>query len=140
MSSSVHPHYERYLATFATREPDRIVALHAPDGTFWLRTGREPVVGRPAIATAFADLFAQWPEMTFEVRAASFGPDFWVLDWVLDAQGRHGRIRFGCLDLVHVDTAGLVASKHTFVDLAQATAALAHDARASASHRERGVA
>jgi hypothetical protein len=127
MSSPVQTRFDRYLAVFATRDPDRIVELHAPAGVYWQRTDREPVTGRAAIAAAFGELFAQWPDMRFEVRDVSFGPDFWVMDWILDAEGRQGRIRFDCLDVAHLDGAGLVELKHTYVDLAQAQAALARD-------------
>lgn len=130
MAISIQDHLDRYLATFATREPSKIVELHSPDSVYWQRTDNEPVTGRAAIAEAFANLFAQWADLACEVRETAVGPDFWVLDWVLTAQGRHGRIRFDCLDVVHVDTAGLVTTKSTFVDLAQAQAALARDAEA----------
>jgi hypothetical protein len=129
MTSPVQAHFDRYLTVFATRDPDRIAELHAPGGVYWQRTDREPVMGRAAIAAAFAELFAQWPDLRFEVRDVSFGPDFWVTDWILDAEGRHGRIRFDCLDLAHLDGSGLVELKRTYADLAQAQAAVARDVR-----------
>jgi hypothetical protein len=128
MSEQLRAAYDRYLTTFATRDPEAIVALHSPDSRFWQRTGQDAVLGREAIATAFGTLFAQWPDLTFEVREVHFGPDFWVLDWILDSQGRSGRIRFDCLDFVTVDGAGLVKTKTTYVDLAQAQQALVLDA------------
>jgi uncharacterized protein (TIGR02246 family) len=128
-STRIRVLHDTYLDTFATRDVAAIAALHAPDGTFWQRTGLGPVTGRDAIAAAFTALFEQWPDLSCEVREVAFGTDLWVLDWVLDAQGRSGRVRFDCLDVVTVDEAGLVRSKTTFVDLVQAQAALADDAR-----------
>jgi hypothetical protein len=128
MTEHVRATLDTYLATFATRDPRAIVALHSPDSRFWQRTGQDPVVGRPDIAAAFGALFDQWPDLTFEVREAHVGRDFWVLDWILDAQGRSGRIRFDCLDVVTLDAAGLVQTKTTYVDLVQAQAAVALEA------------
>jgi uncharacterized protein (TIGR02246 family) len=122
--------FDRYAATYATRDVDAIVALHAPDSQFWLHLDREPARGRTAIAATFAGFFEEWPELGFVVRRVLTGPDHWVLDWVLTAQharpdGRAVPVRFDCLDIVTVDADGLVARKDTFVDSIQATKALA---------------
>lgn len=122
--------FDRYAATFATRDVDAIVALHAPDSQFWLHLDREPARGRAAIAATFAGFFAEWPELGFVVRRVLTGPDHWVLDWALTAElahpdGRAVPVRFDCLDVVVVDADGLVARKDTFVDSVQAAKALA---------------
>ena len=118
MSDRIPACYDRYLRTFEQGDPDRIARLHSPEGIFWQRTDQPPIVGRAEIARAFRNLFQQWPQLTCHVRDVRFGSDFWVLDWVLEAHW--GRVRFDCLDYVVVDEDDLVASKTTYVDLAQA--------------------
>jgi uncharacterized protein (TIGR02246 family) len=122
--------FDRYAATFATRDVDAIVALHAPDSQFWLHLDSEPARGRAAIAATFAGFFAQWPKFGFEVYRVFTGPDHWVLDWALTAElarpdGTAVPVRFDCIDIVTLDADGLVARKDTFVDYVQAQQALA---------------
>ena len=121
--------YERYLRTFETKCPDDIVRLHAPDGVFWLHTGREKVRGREAIASTFQSFFDQWPEFGFKIFRTKFTEDGWILDWAVTAvlQAKDGSPRpiwFHALDVVDVDEDGLVSRKDTFIDLAQVKAAL----------------
>jgi len=111
---------ERYFAAWAAQDPDAIVALHTPDTRFWMHMGGEPVVGREPVRDTFAEIFAQFPDFTFEIYRVMFGADHWILDWALIS----GDIRFDCLDVVDVSPDGLVARKDTFVDAAQLQAAL----------------
>ena len=111
---------ERYFAAWAAHEPDTIAALHTPDTQFWMHMGGDPVVGRAAVRDAFAEIFAQFPDFTFQTYRLIFGENHWVLDWALIS----GDIRFDCLDVVDVAPDGLVARKDTFVDAAQLHAAL----------------
>jgi hypothetical protein len=111
---------ERYLAAWADRDLDAIVALHTPDTRFWTHLGAEPVVGRAAVHATFAELFNQFPEFSFEVYRVLYGQDHWVLDWALIS----GDIRFDCLDVVEVSPDGLVARKDTFVDTVQLQATM----------------
>jgi ketosteroid isomerase-like protein len=111
---------ERYLAAWADRNPDTIVALHCDDTQFWTRLGGEPVVGREAVRATFAGLFERFPDFSFETYRVLYGEDHWVLDWALIS----GDIRFDCLDVVVVAPDGLVARKDTFVDAVQLQAAL----------------
>src|SRR5215207_5459201 len=104
--------FERYAATFATHDVEAITALHA------------------AVAETFAGFFAAWPRFGFEVHRVLVGADHWVLDWAATAEltrpdGTPVPVRFDCLDVVTVDADGLVTRKDTFVDHAQAQAALA---------------
>lgn len=122
--------FDRYAATYATRDVDAIVALHAANSQFWLHLDSEPARGREAIAAAFAGFFAQWPNFGFQVYRVFTGPDHWVLDWALTAElarpdGSAVPVRFDCLDIVTLDADGLVARKDTFVDYVQAQQALA---------------
>ncbi len=111
---------ERYFAAWAERDPDAIVALHAEDTQFWTHLGAEPVQGREAVRSAFAEIFDQFPNLTWETYRVLYGDDHWILDWALIS----GDIRFDCLDVVNVSPDGLVTRKDTFVDAAQLQAAL----------------
>jgi hypothetical protein len=113
---------DRYLTTFATRDPAAIADLHSPGSIFWLRLNERPAVGRPAVEQEFAALFSHYRDLTFEVRNTRLGATFWVLDWVLNFQVADRRIGFDCLDVVDLDRHGSVARKNTWIDLAQAQA------------------
>jgi uncharacterized protein (TIGR02246 family) len=120
--------FDRYAAAFASHDAEAVSALHSADSTFCQRTGGAVVHGREAVRDAFAALFAQWPDLGFDVRRLLTGDRFWVLDWDLTATVNGREVRFACLDVVDVDDRGLVTRKETFVDLAQAQASLARAA------------
>jgi ketosteroid isomerase-like protein len=111
---------ERYFAAWAARDPDAIVALHTEDTRFWTHLGTGPVHGRDAVRGAFAEIFEQFPEFSFETYRVLYGENHWVLDWALISRD----IRFDCLDIVDVSSDGLVTRKDTFIDSAQLQAAL----------------
>jgi hypothetical protein len=111
---------ERYFAAWAARDPEAIVALHTDDTQFWTHLGTGPVQGREAVRAAFAEIFEQFPDLTWETYRVLYGEDHWMLDWALIS----GDIRFDCLDVVSVSPDGLVARKDTFVDSVQLQAAL----------------
>ena len=75
---------------------------------------------REAVRAAFAEIFEQFPNLTWETYRVLYGEDHWILDWALIS----GDIRFDCLDVVNVSPDGLVARKDTFVDAMQLQAAL----------------
>ena len=106
---------ERYFAAWAAHDPDAIVALHTEDTQFWTHLGAEPVQGRDAVRAAFEQIFAQFPDFTWETYRVLYGEDHWILDWALIS----GDIRFDCLDVVNVSSDGLVSRKDTFIDAAQ---------------------
>lgn len=116
----LHAVSERYFAAWADRDPDAIVALHTADTRFWTHLGGDPVVGREAVRATFAELFVQFPEFSFEVYRIFYGDAHWMLDWALIS----GDIRFDCLDIVEVNSDGLVSRKDTFVDSVQLQAAV----------------
>jgi hypothetical protein len=111
---------ERYFAAWAAHDPDAIVALHTADTQFWTHLGAEPVHGRAAVRAAFAEIFEQFPDLTWQTYRVLYGDDHWILDWALIS----GDIRFDCLDVVNVSPEGLVARKDTFIDATQLQAAL----------------
>jgi hypothetical protein len=106
---------ERYFAAWAAHDPDAIVTLHTEDTQFWTHLGVEPVQGRDAVRAAFEQIFAQFPDFTWETYRVLYGEDHWILDWALIS----GDIRFDCLDIVNVSSDGLVSRKDTFIDAAQ---------------------
>jgi uncharacterized protein (TIGR02246 family) len=116
----------RYFAAWEARDPEAIVSLHTEDTRFWTHLGTEPVTGREAVRTTFAELFERFPEFGFETHRVLYGPDFWVLDWALTfkPEGGEERAKFDCLDVVNISADGLVALKDTFVDMVQLQAAL----------------
>ena len=116
--------FERYAATFATRDAEAVAALHAEATEFRLRLGTPPARGRAAVAEAFAGFFAQWPHLGFDVHRLVVGADHWVLDWALIARVDGTPVRFDCMDLVMLSPEGLVARKDTFIDASQLPPAL----------------
>src|SRR5262245_4255707 len=111
---------ERYFAAWAARDPDAIVALHTDDTRLWMHLGAEPVHGREAVRAAFAAIFEQVPDLTWEIYRVLYAQHHWVLDWALISRD----IRFACLDIVDVSPDGLVARKDTFIDALQLQAAM----------------
>lgn len=111
---------ERYFAAWAARDVDAIAALHTADTRFCTHAGSDPVVGRADVKAAFAGIFEQFPQFSFEVYRVLYGADHWVLDWALIS----GDVRFDCLDVVNVSPDGLVARKDTFIDASQLQTAL----------------
>lgn len=111
---------ERYFAAWTDRDPDAIAELHTEDTRFWTHLGTEPAVGRDAAREAFAGVFRQFPDFSFEINRVLYGEAHWVLDWVLIS----GDVRFDCLDVVVVSPEGLVARKDSFIDSAQMMASI----------------
>jgi hypothetical protein len=118
---------QRYFAAWEARDPDAIAALHTQDTVFWSRLGSEPVRGREAVRQTFAELFEQFPQLSFTTNRLLFGRDFWIFDWVLSfvPDGAADPVGFDALDVVQLSPDGLVARKDTFVDYVQAQAAVA---------------
>jgi SnoaL-like domain len=117
---------EGYFAAWQANDPDAIVEFHTEDTQFWSHIGGEPVNGREAVRSSFAELFERFPEFGFDTYRVLYGPDFWVLDWALTfrPEGSAETRRFDCLDVVNLSPEGLVARKDTFVDMVQLQAVL----------------
>ena len=112
--------YDRYVAAWASHDPDAIAALHTDHTTFWLHHGQDAVSGREAVRDRFATMFQQLPDFGFVVHRNVFGPRHWVLDWTLTVAA----VCWDCLDLVTVTDDWRVARKDTFVDSVQWARAL----------------
>jgi hypothetical protein len=119
-TSEVKAISERYFASWADRDPDAIAAFHAENSRFCVHLGTEAVIGRGAVRAAAQDVFARFPDFSFEIQRVRYGDDHWVLDWALSS----GSIRFDCLDLVELSPDGLVSRKDTFIDAVQLQAAI----------------
>jgi uncharacterized protein (TIGR02246 family) len=109
--------YPRYVAAWAARDADAIVAMHTADTTFWLHHGQPAVTGRHAVRDAFAAMFTALPDFGFVVRRTEFGTQHWVLDWTLTCTLPSGlSAQWDCIDLVTVTPDCQVARKDTFLD------------------------
>ncbi len=118
-----------YAAAWESRDVDRIVAFHAPDGVFHLHAASEPVSGSEAIRAVFAGLIAQIPDVRFEERETRHGACFWVCESVMSGTLAQplplpvgGEVAEAgstfAIDAVDVITAehGKVTAKHTYLD------------------------
>lgn len=116
---------ERYAAAWITHDPVVILALHAPQSTFQAH-GRTGVIrGVDALHAEFTRIFERYPGFGADTHRVLLGERHWTLDWTLtfEPPGK-ARRGFRALDVVEVDDNGLVTSKDTFFDFAQAKAAL----------------
>ncbi|BDX30860.1 hypothetical protein TUM20985_14070 [Mycobacterium antarcticum] len=118
--------HERYLAAWAVRDPDAIIALHAPETTFWVHHGQPAVEGSGPVRDAFATMFEALPGFGFEVHRTVFGPRHWILDWTLTCRTPAGApAEWHCMDLVTTTADWQVVRKDTFIDGVQFERALA---------------
>lgn len=108
---SIQTLFEAYAGAWEARDADAIAALHTPDSTYHLHAGQEPAVGRDAVRAAFAELFAQWPDITFDLVSVRFGADFWAVEWRV----RTSAYEADLADIVTVED-GLVKSKQSYLD------------------------
>ena len=115
---------DRYAAAWIARNPEAILALHAPDSTFQAHGRGEAVKGKPALRKEFAEVFERYPDFGVVTHRLLLGDRHWTLEWDLTFQppGKERR-GFRALDVVEVDGNGLVTRKDTFFNFAQVKAA-----------------
>jgi steroid delta-isomerase-like uncharacterized protein len=108
---------ERYTDAWASRDPDKIVALHTEDTTFHAHIGQEAAQGRAATRQAFADLLAQFPDLAFTPVSQRIGNDFWVAEWRMSGtlMATGNAFEVDLVDVVTVED-GLVKSKDSYID------------------------
>jgi steroid delta-isomerase-like uncharacterized protein len=108
---------QRYTNAWASRDPATIVALHTEDTRFHAHIGQEPAVGKTAVRQAFADLFAQFPDLAFEQVSLKTTADFWAVEWKMSGTlaGTDSRAEVDLVDLITVED-GLVKSKDSYID------------------------
>jgi steroid delta-isomerase-like uncharacterized protein len=109
--------FQRYADAWGRHDPDAIVALHTEDTTFRAHVGQEPAHGKAAVRQAFADLFAQFPDLAFTQVSLRTGPDFWIVEWLMSGTlaGTDAGFEVDLVDLVTVED-GLVKSKDSYLD------------------------
>jgi ketosteroid isomerase-like protein len=103
--------FTKYAAAWGERDADAIAALHTEDSVFHLHAGQEPAVGRQAVRDAFAAMFEQWPDLSFEEVSLHVGDSFWAVEWKV----RTGPFEADLADIVTVED-GLVKSKQSYLD------------------------
>ena len=109
--------FDRYAEAWGRHDPDAIVALHTNDTRFHAHVGQEPAVGKTAVRQAFADLFTQFPDLSFEQVSLITGSDFWAVQWKMSGTlaGTDHRFEVDLADLITVED-GLVKSKDSYLD------------------------
>jgi steroid delta-isomerase-like uncharacterized protein len=109
--------FERYADAWRRRDPDTIVALHTEDTRFHAHVGQEQAHGKAAVRQAFADLLAQFPDLSFEQVSVRTGSDFWVVEWKMSGTlaGTDDGFEVDLVDLITVED-GLVKSKDSYID------------------------
>jgi SnoaL-like domain len=124
ISSNIADIADRYAAAWISRNPEAILALHAPNSTFQAHGRSGKVCGHADLHREFAQIFERYPNFGVETHRLLLGDHHWTLDWTLTfqppGQDRRG---FRALDVVEVDANGFVARKDTFFDYAQVKAA-----------------
>lgn len=102
---------DRYFDAWERRDADAIAALHTEDSVFHLHAGQEPARGREAVRDAFAAMFEQWPDLSFEQVSLHLGEDCWAVEWRI----RSGEMETDLADIVTIED-GLVKSKQSYID------------------------
>jgi steroid delta-isomerase-like uncharacterized protein len=113
----MHDLFQRYADAWGRHDPDAIIALHTEDTTFHAHVGQEPARDKAAVRQAFADLFAQFPDLAFRQVSLRTGPDFWVVEWRMSGTlaGTDAKVEVDLIDLITV-VDGLVKSKDSYID------------------------
>lgn len=118
-----------YAKAWASRDPDRITALHTEDSEFALNvSGVKHAIGRAAIRAQFAKILKDNPAYVATTRSVDFGEDFVVIEYsfkmkpprALDLGSRgyttdEASFEVPAIDVIHFKD-GLVTAKHTYID------------------------
>jgi hypothetical protein len=76
-----------YGKAWASKNVDRIVALHTEDSEFTMYVnGTKPAVGRAAIRAQFQKILTDNPNYESTTRTIAFGPDFVVIEYSFKMQ------------------------------------------------------
>jgi hypothetical protein len=91
--------FAAYRAAWRSHDLDAIVALHHPEGSFWLHTaGQTIAVGREAIRVRFAGTLALLPDIVFDSLRVHWGEAFLVHEMSASGTsaipGQTGVVRF----------------------------------------------
>ncbi len=122
---------QAYGEAWASRDADRIVALHTEDSTFTLHVaGQEPAVGKAQIRAQFEDILKSTPDYASKPYQMDFGPNFVVIMYKVQSGPSHPAVlgartftpegssdyTIDAIDLIVFED-GLVSAKHTFIDV-----------------------
>lgn len=120
---------DTYAKAWASRDADRIAALHSEDSVFQLFVdGMEAAKGKAAIRTQFAKILADNPQYSSTLRSVLFGGDFVIIQYDIAMTPpktfTFGRYRYTptgkpyklpAIDEIHFRD-GLVTAKYTYLD------------------------
>jgi ketosteroid isomerase-like protein len=114
--------FAAYRAAWRSHDLDAIVALHHPEGSFWLHTaGQAVAVGRDAIRARFAGTLALLPDIAFDSLRVHWGEAFLVHEMSASGTpavpGHIGVVRFDIVDVIEFRD-GLVWTKNSYLDAA----------------------
>jgi len=130
--------FAAYRAAWRSHDLDAIVALHHPQGSFWLHTvGQTIAIGREAIRVRFAGTLALLPDIAFDSLRVHWGEAFLVHE--MSATGtpavpsEPGVVRFDIVDVIEFRD-GLVWSKNSYLDAAPLAAFMQVPASAAVAH------
>jgi uncharacterized protein (TIGR02246 family) len=118
-AAEVRDLFDRYAAAWEARDPDAIAALHTEESVFHLHSGSDPAEGREAVRATFAEMFAQWPDLSFDLVDLLVSEEGWAVEWKI----RAGDLEADLADVVRVED-GLVSSKQSYIDGVAVQAAL----------------
>lgn len=122
---------QAYGEAWASRDVDRIVALHTEDSTFTLHVaGQEPAVGKAQIRAQFQNILGSTPDYASKPYQMDFGPNFVVMMYKVQSGPSHPAVlgaktfapegsndyTIDAIDLIVFED-GLVSAKHTFIDV-----------------------
>ena len=122
---------QAYGEAWASRDADRIVALHTEDSTFTLHVaGQEPAVGKAQIRAQFQNILESTPDYGSQPYQMDFGHNFVVIMYKVQSGPSHPAVlgartftpegssdyTIDAIDLIVFED-GLVSAKHTFIDV-----------------------
>ena len=71
----------RYAAAWSSRDPDRLAAFYAPNGSLTVNTG-EPSLGRAAVAATARDFMTAFPDMVVKLDRVTGDGRRAVFHWI----------------------------------------------------------
>jgi SnoaL-like protein len=130
--------FAAYRSAWRSHDLDAIVALHHPEGSFWLHTaGQTVAIGREAIRVRFAGTLALLPNIVFDSLRVHWGDAFLVHEMSASGTpavpGQTGVVRFDIVDVIEF-RGSLVWSKNSYLDASPLAAFMPVPASGAAAH------
>jgi ketosteroid isomerase-like protein len=82
----------RYNDAWNGHDLEGVSSLHDPGIVFHNHTAGERVEGSAAVADHVADIFANWPDLSFRTRRLYVREDFAACEWTANAMDPDGRL------------------------------------------------